>query len=211
MKNAISIDKLLKKKFIEIPLTGRFRELLGRPEASGTWFIKGDSGHGKTTFILQLIKVLSMFGKVLYNSLEEGARLSMQEAVKEQNFSKDEKKAINFLHREPIDVMRARLKKSRGIKFVVIDSIQYAFMTLREYKEMQEENPKVLFIINSHVEGKKAVGALARRIEYDADQKIDVEGFKAFSRSRASRGIITKPYTIWQKGADNYWNDLKIQ
>lgn len=209
LKNAISIDKLLKKKFVEIPLTGRFRELIGKPEASGTWFIKGDSGNGKTTFILQLIKVLSVFGKVLYNSLEEGARLSMQEAVKEQIFTEAEKKRINFLHREPIVDLRTRLKTNRA-KFVVIDSIQYAFMTLKDYKDMQAENPKVVFIINSHVDGKKAVGSLAKRIEYDADVKINVEGFKAFSRSRASRGLITKPYTIWQEGADNYWNDLKL-
>lgn len=210
LRKAISVDTLLNTKFIEIPLTGRWKDLIGRPEQSGTWFLKGPSGHGKTTFMLQLVKELTKYGKVLYNSLEEGARLSMQEAVKDQNLSTFEAKRINFLHREPIDLMRKRLQRSRGIHFVVIDSIQYAFMTLKEYKELQAENPKKVFIINSHVEGKKAVGALARTIEYDADVKIDVEGFKAFSRSRGSRGKITKPYTIWEEGAQHYWNDIKI-
>lgn len=209
-KRAISVDELLNTKFIEIPLTGRFRELLGRPEQGGTWFLKGQSGHGKTTFMLQLVKELSKFGKILYNSLEEGARKSMQDAVREQNLSKDEAKKINFLHREPIDEMRARLKRSRGIRFCVIDSIQYAFMTAKEYKEMQAENPKIVFIINSHVLGKHAVGNLAKSIEYDADQKITVEGFKAFSKSRSSRGKLTTPYIIWHEGAEDYWNDLKL-
>ena len=210
LRKAISVDQLLNTKFIEIPLTGRFRELLGRPEEGGTIFIKGKSGHGKTTFILQLCKEFSKFGKVLYNSLEEGARKSMQEAVLEQNLTKDEAKRINFLHREPMPEMRRRLKKSRGLRFVIIDSVQYAFMTAKDYKEMQAENPKIKFIINSHILGKNAVGSLARYIEYDADQKIDVEGFKAFSRSRASRGKLTTPYVIWHEGADNYWNDLKL-
>ncbi|QQV91541.1 ATP-dependent serine protease [Winogradskyella phage Peternella_1] len=210
LKKAISVDTLLNTKFIEIPLTGRFRELIGRPEQSGTWFLKGPSGHGKTTFMLQLVTELTKYGKVLYNSLEEGARLSMQQAVKEQNLTTAQAKQVNFLHRENLDVMRDRLQRSRGIRFVVIDSIQYAFITLKEYKAMQAENPKKVFIINSHVEGKKATGALARTIEYDADIKIDVEGFKAFSRSRASRGKLTTPYVIWQEGADNYWNDLKL-
>ncbi|MBV7268405.1 hypothetical protein [Winogradskyella luteola] len=210
LKKAISVDQLLKTKFIEIPLTGRFRELLGRPEQGGTWFIKGKSGQGKTTLILQLIKELSKFGKVYYNSLEEGARLSMQDAVKEQNLTESEKKNINFLHREPIEDMRVRLKRSRGVRFCVIDSIQYAFMSLQNYKALQSENPLIVFIINSHVQGKNPVGSLARHIEYDADIKIDVEGFKAFSKSRASRGKLTKPYVIWHQGAEDYWNDLKL-
>lgn len=210
LKKAVSIDELLKKKFIEIPLTGRFRDLLGRPEASGTWFIKGQSGHGKTTFMLQLITELTKFGKIIYNSLEEGARLSMQEAFKEQNLTKAQRNKIKLLHRESMDDMRERLQRSRGIRFVVIDSIQYTFMSLKEYKEMQAENPNIVFIINSHVKGKYAIGSLAHAIEYDADQKIDIEGFKAFSRSRGSRGKITKPYTIWEEGAQNYWNDLKL-
>jgi len=210
LKKAVSVDELLKKKFIEIPLTGRFRELMGKPEANGTWFLKGKSGHGKTTFMLQLIKELTKYGKVIYNSLEEGARKSMQDAFLELNLDKATSNRIKLLHREPIDHMRIRLQKSRGIKFCVIDSIQYAFMTLQDYKDMQAENPKIVFIINSHVKGKNAVGALAERIEYDADIKLDVEGFKVFSRSRASRGTITKPYTIWDEGAQKYWNDIKL-
>lgn len=210
LKKAVSIDELLRKKFVEIPLTGRFGDLLGRPEASGTWFIKGPSGEGKTTFILQLIKELTNFGKVIYNSLEEGARLSMQEAFKEQHLTRCERNKILLLHREKMDDMRARLRKSRGVRFVVIDSIQYAFMSLKEYKEMQADNADKVFIINSHVKGKYAIGALAHAIEYDSDQKIDVDHFVAYCRSRGSRGKLTKPYVIWEEGAQQYWNDLKL-
>ncbi|WP_435135790.1 hypothetical protein [Formosa sp. A9] len=210
LRKAVSVDELIKKKFIEIPLTGRFRELIGRPEANGTWFLKGKSGHGKTTFMLQLITELTKYGKVIYNSLEEGARKSMQDAFIDMNLPKATRNKIKLLHREPINEMRIRLQSSRGIRFCVIDSIQYAFMTLQDYKDMQAENPNIVFIINSHVKGKNAVGTLAERIEYDADVKIDVEGFKAFSRSRASRGTITTPYVIWEQGAQNYWDELKL-
>lgn len=210
LKKAVSVHELLSKKFTDIPLTGQFRELIGRPEANGTWFLKGPSGHGKTTFMLQLIVELSKHGKGIYNSLEEGARKSMQDAFASLNLDRNTRNRIRLLHREPIDQMRIRLQKSRGVQFVVIDSVQYAFMTLKEYKEMQAENPDKIFIINSHSDGKKAVGSLAKRIEYDADVKIDVEGFRAFSRSRGARGQITKPYTIWHEGAVKYWNDMNV-
>lgn len=210
INKAISIDQLLARKFTVIPLIGRWRELIGEPEDNGTWFIKGKSGHGKTTFLVQLISELTKYGKVLYNSLEEGARLSMQQVFKEQNLDKSTRSKIKMLHRMPIPALREKLQKSRGIKFCVIDSIQYAFMTTKEYKELQAENPKIVFIINSHQKGSLAKGQLAQDIEFDADVKIDVEGYRAKSRSRASRGIVTTPFVIWEEGAKNYWNNIQL-
>ena len=210
MKKAISVDQLLKKKFIEIPLTGRFRELIGAPEANGTWLIKGPSGHGKTTFLLALAKELTKAYDVIYNSLEEGARKSMQDAFREMQMDTCRKGSIKLLHRESMTDMVKRLQMRRSAQIVIVDSIQYTFMSLKEYKQMQQALPNKLLIFNAHQKGKYAKGALAEAVEFDADVKIDVEGFKAFSRSRASRGILTTPFTIWEEGAEKYWNDLKL-
>ena len=210
MAKAVSVDELLKKKFDRIPLIGRYRKLIGFPESNGTWFIKGASGHGKTSFLMGLCKELTKYGKVAYNTLEEGARASMQDAIIDFQMDQCPKGSFKILNREPIPEMIARLKKKQSPDFVVIDSIQYTFMTLKDYKDMQKALPKKLFIINSHKEGKQAVGALAKRIEFDADVKLDVEGFIAKSKSRASRGIITEPFIIWEAGAEAYWNDIKI-
>ena len=38
----------------------------------------GKSGNGKTSFVLQLCKELTRYGKVAYDSLEEGSSLTMQ-------------------------------------------------------------------------------------------------------------------------------------
>ena len=114
MKRAISVEHLLAKKFTEIPLTGRFRELIGIPEATGTWFIKGESGHGKTSFLMQLSKELSKFGDVLYNSLEEGARKSMQDAVKSEQMYLLRKGSFQLLHKEPMPELITRLKRKRS-------------------------------------------------------------------------------------------------
>lgn len=208
-KRAISVEELLKTKFIEIPLTGRFRELIGTPEASGTWMIKGDSGNGKTSFVLQLIKELTKYEKVAYNSLEEGARKSMQVAFREMHMDKLPKGRLILLHREPMKEMIVRLQKRQAARIAIIDSIQYTFMTKQDYKAMQAALPNTLLIFISHVEGKKAAGALAKSVWYDADVKIDIEGFKASPHtSRTARGLKLKPFIIWEEGAQEYWNDL---
>lgn len=210
-KRGISVEELLKTKFSIIPLTGRFRELIGEPEATGTWVIKGDSGNGKTSFVLQLIKELVKYEKVAYNSLEEGARKSMQVAFQEMNMDKLPKKRLILLHREPMPQMLLRLQQKAAPRIGIIDSIQYTFMTKQDYKAMQAALPKTLLIFISHIEGKNAAGALAKSVWYDADVKIDVEGFVAKPHtSRTARGIKLKPFVIWEEGAQEYWNDLKL-
>ena len=60
---------------------GDWKEAFGQPERGGVWFVWGKSGNGKTSFVLQLCKELTRFGKVAYDSLEEGASLTMQNAL----------------------------------------------------------------------------------------------------------------------------------
>ena len=209
-KRAISVEELLKTKFIKIPLTGRFRELIGEPEASGTWMIKGDSANGKTSFVLQLVKELVKYEKVEYNSLEEGMRASMQDAFKSMHMDKLPKGRLKLLHRVPMPDFIARLQKKGAARIAIIDSIQYTFLSKQEYKAMQAALPNTLLIFISHIEGKHPAGALAKSVWYDADVKIDVEGFIAKAKSRAGRGIKLKPFVIWEEGAQDYWNDLKL-
>ena len=59
---------------------GEWAEAFGEPERNGVWFIWGRSGSGKTTFVLQLCKELARFGRVAYDSLEEGTSLTMKNA-----------------------------------------------------------------------------------------------------------------------------------
>lgn len=208
-KKAISVEELLKTKFKTIPITGRFRELIGTPEASGTWLVKGDSANGKTSFLLQLVKELVKYEKVAYNSLEEGARKSMQDAFRAMQMDQLPKGSLTLLHREPMQEMITRLQKKRAPRIVIIDSIQYTFMSKQDYKTMQEALPSTLLIFVSHIEGKYPAGALGKAVWYDADVKINIEGFIATAKSRVARNIKQKPYIIWDKGAEQYWSDIK--
>lgn len=204
VRRAISVDEILKRKFIEMPFEDVFKASFGVPERSGVWLIWGNSGNGKTRFSMQLAKYLTQFGKVAYNTLEEGARKSMQRAVIDTNMREVARRFI-ILNREPIEELKERLRKRKSPDIIIIDSYQYTGLTKREYIELKEEFGNKLFIFISHAEGKHPEGRSAKFVRYDADIKIRVEGYKAIPVSRYGGG---EPFTIWKEGAAEYWNEL---
>jgi hypothetical protein len=208
MSRAISISQLMAKKFKRIPFLGQWMKSLGNPEPNGSWIVWGESGHGKTTFLLMLAKELTKYGKVAYDTLEEGARLSMQEALRTTEIDTDPSvtKKMIILNRESITELKERLKKKKHPIFVFIDSLQYANLTKVSYMKLLEEHSDVLFIFISHAEGKQPLGNFAKAVRYHSDIKIRVEGYKAFITSRVGGG---EPFTIWEEGAKNYWLDIK--
>lgn len=80
MSRAISNKNVLAARFDTADFDGPFLASFGRPELRGVWIIWGGSGSGKTTFTLQLCKYLTKFGRVAYDSLEQGLSLSLQRA-----------------------------------------------------------------------------------------------------------------------------------
>ena len=201
LKRAISVSELLGRTFKVMKFTGLWLATFGSPELSGVWIFWGESGNGKTRLILQLAKYLTNFGKVLYNTLEEGARLSMQTAVRESNMN-GLKGKFKILNRESISDLKQRLRRRKSARIIIIDSIQYADLNKRAYKQLKEEFPEKLFIFISHAEGKSPEGRTAKFVRYDADIKGRVEGYKLFVTSRFGGGA---DYIIWNKGAKEYW------
>lgn len=204
LKRAKSARELQDVSFKTWPFTGEWKEFLGEPETSGGWIIWGGSFNGKTRFVLSLCNYLTNFEKVLYNSLEEGWCIDTQLAVKDAGLDRVGSKFL-FLHKEPIEDLIIRLKKHKSPNVVVIDSLQYADMNLKAWKDLRATFPKKLFIIISHAEGKEPEGRVAGKIRFDCAKKIRVEGFRAFSQVRG-KGYAHKD--IWPEEAAKYWNEL---
>jgi len=204
---AISAKQLMRRKFPVIPWTGKWEAAFGRPEANGSWIIWGNSGNGKTRFSLMLAEELAKYGRVAYNTLEEGARLSFQRAIAEGGYELPTGRFV-ILDREPIEELAVRLRGRKAPDFVFIDSIQYSFLNRRRYFELRKEFPDTLFIWISHASGRDPDGDLAKKVRYDADVKIWIEGYKAFVTSRYGGG---EPITIWREGADRYWSRIHEQ
>lgn len=204
MKRAISVTQLIQTKKKTLELSREFAAVFGSPEYRGVWFIAGNTGNGKTRFLLQLIKELSRFDKVVMNSLEEADSLTIKEAFIREQMQEVARRVI-LVPAEPIDEFSHRLSLKKSPKIAVIDSVQYVDFNFKEYLEFKKEHRDKLIIFTSQVEGKLPIGRTAQRIRYDADLKIWVEGYRAFSLGRY-RG--PEPfYTIWAEGANNYWGD----
>ncbi|TLP81387.1 hypothetical protein [Maribacter sp. ACAM166] len=205
---AISPKKMNAKAVEIIPLAQNFKKLIGSPECRGSWLVWGDSGNGKSTFLMQTAKELAKYLKVDYNSLEEQDRGSMQALMAENRMEDCKKSHFMLLNGWQLPELRARLDKPRSAKVIIIDSVQYFTITITQYKQLLADYPTKLFIFNSHADGKYPKGALADKIRYDSDVKIRVQGFKAMSGSRMSRGKVTDDYIIWDEGANNYWKNI---
>jgi hypothetical protein len=198
LTRALSVSDVLKIKRETYSFEGAWAEAFGEPERNGVWFVWGQSGNGKTSFVLQLCKELCRFGRVAYDSLEEGLSLTMKNAFIKMGML-DVARRLVLLDRENIEQLDARLSKRKSPDIVVIDSFQYTQMSFKEYQAFKERHRNKLLIFISQAEGSKPLGRTAVSVMYDASLKIWVEGYRATSKGRyfGSKGY----YTIWDERA----------
>ena len=201
MARAYSIQQILDKKHKTLEWSKPWSDAYGFPESTGIWFVWGNSGNGKSGFVMQLVRELAKTKRVLINELEEGNRLTFQETVKRTDIASVKKNVL--VTNERFDDLNIRLQKHKSPEVVIINSIQYFgvdFPKFLKYKELYGESK--LTIINSHAEGKRPIGRTAFNIKHDADLKLWVEGFRAISNGRYNPGCY---YTINEEMASTYW------
>ena len=204
VKRAMSVDDILKYRPKSMAFDGRWEASFGKPEMTGCWLVWGGSGNGKTRFTLQLCKYLTRFGKVAYNSIEEGLSLSFQRAVEEERMCEVNGKFI-LLDKEPIDELIKRLELRKSQDIIVIDSLQYSGLNKDTAKKFVDRFPKKLFIFVSHAEGKSPAGRTAMAVKYHANQKLYVEGYRVPAPISRFNDKFPQPFVIWEEGAERYW------
>lgn len=207
LRRALSVNDVMRMKRETYTFDGAWAEAFGQPEKNGVWFVWGNSGNGKTSFMLQLCKELSKFGRIAYDSLEEGASLTMKNAFITAGMQEVARKFV-LLDRENMEQLDARLGKRKSPDIVVIDSWQYTHMSFTEYEAFKERHADKLLIFVSQADGNKPAGRTAVSVMYDAALKIWVSGFRAQSKGRyfGNKGY----YTIWEERAKAYWGEENI-
>lgn len=202
MERAITGSEILKIKYDSIELSGIWKDCVGTMIRHGVVFIWGNSGNGKSTAALSLCKDLTRFGKVLYVPLEEGYSLSLQNGIKRAGLAECGSR-FQILRKTTLAELDERLSRPKSPEFIAIDSFQYLNVSYREYMEFKKRHKNKMLIFISHADGKRASGRAARKVEYDADLKLWVEGHTAFSKGRfigeSGKAIV------WTEGAEKYW------
>ncbi len=203
-RRALSVSEVLRMKKKVIPLTGAWYEAFGTPEYYGVWFVWGNSGNGKSSFVMELCAELCKFGKVIFDSLEEGTGLSLQNTLRRLNMIETNGR-LQLLDCEPIEELSERLLERKSADFVIVDSFQYTQMTYKAYLKLKERHRNKLLIFISQADGNSPSGRSAKSVMYDASLKIWVEGYRAFSKGRFFGDV--GHYTIWPEGASTYWGE----
>lgn len=208
MKKAISNYNVAKARFEEMPFDGEWLASFGCPAPAGCWLIYGGSGSGKTTFGLQAAKYLSRFGRVAYNSLEQGWSKSLQGAWEREGMIECGKN-VELEDRLDFADMNIKLLKRNARKIWIIDSINYwdGQCRIEDIKRMLEKHGDKLFVFIAHESGTRPKGSIAQRLYYHADVKARARGYRLTeinSRFSDTRGGGAD-FTIWREGADNYW------
>ena len=200
MARAYSPTEILAKKYKLLDWGKEWKEAFGNPEASGVWFVWGNTSNGKSAFFMQLVKELAKLNKVYINDLEEGTSLTMQQNLLRSDIESVKKNIL--IGSENMEEMALRLSKRKSARFVIVNSFQYTGLSISAYRKLKEANKDKLIIFISHAKGKQPVGRTADSVKFDASLKIWVEGFRAISNGRYNPGGT---YTIWSEGANKYW------
>ena len=197
MGRTLSAKQVLTLKRRTIRPGGIWADCVGEIDRTGVVFFWGNSGNGKTSFVMQLCKELCKYDRVAFNSLEEGTCLTVQNNLRRFGMAEVSRR-LAFI-KEDIPALKERLARHKSFNIVVIDSIQYTQMNYRDYILLKEAFPDKLFIFISHARGKNPKGDAATSVMYDADLKIYIEGYVAFSKGRYIGD--TGRYVIWEEGA----------
>ncbi len=205
MGNTISVHTLLGKKYPVYGFDSDLIEMIGEAEIGFKMLIWGASGQGKSTFAALLLKSLSKYGKVYYNSIEQGEGKSIQDLATHTGLGECDKGKFMFGDRDDFEQMMRKLKTNNS-KFVVIDSLQYINLTVVQYKRMITAFPKKAFIIISwEGAGGNPKGEYAKSIRYMVDIKSYVKAGEVFTNSRFA---ATQPWKI--PGLYDKFNKVKI-
>ena len=167
----IQLNELKTLKFETLSFNTLYSELIGFPEANFFAIIHGESGNGKSTWTIKFAEYLSNnFGKVLYNSSEEGISKSLQNKANSINSD-----YLHFGNYKDYASIQAEMDKGK-YRFIVLDSINDMKLTPEDLSRLRAQFYKCGFIgiLQSTKDGKfKGSNEFA----HDSDIKIKLDNY----------------------------------
>lgn len=197
MGRTISVKELLSKTYETYEFNELWTRTLGVPEKNFRMLVWGDPKNGKTTFCIQLAKYLTNFGKVYYNSTEQGEGKSLADVMRLCGADDVPSGKLMIGDRDTFAEMREKLRKRNSPRFIFIDSLQYMYLTQEQYKQLVKEFPRKAFIIISWSgAGGNPKGEHGKAIRYMVDITVTVKDGVATAQSRFGP---TEPYVVFEK------------
>ena len=159
MAQAYTPKQILNKKFKLLSFDGQWKDFVGCHDRAFSAIVWGGSSSGKSSLAMQWARYLTQFGKVAYNSLEEGVSHTVQMNM-ERNYMDGVEGKFLLLDNEPLPELIERMSKHKSPDFLIIDSVQYLRVDKEDYKKLKrlmKERNKALILI-SQATGKEPKG-----------------------------------------------------
>jgi predicted ATP-dependent serine protease len=186
----LSVDNLYSIKHDLFPFTGEWADILGEQPTRGVWCVQGKEKHGKTAFVLSLVKYLASFKRVLYVSAEEGTGALFVKTTQRAGITRADK--VGFLPYVPIEDLNGTLKKRYSAEVVVIDNVTIYEDEFQRggLKAFLRENPNKLIIFINHEERKEPATSAGRMTKKLANVIVRVDGLIATVGGRCPGGRV---------------------
>ncbi len=137
----MTVEEARNLKFNPVPLTGKWKELIGEFCTPTQFFVHGLGGSGKTTFVLLFTQYLASLGyKILYVAGEQYGSPTFTKLLNEKNIAAGE----NFQIVNKIDLLNPA-----QFDFVVLDSKDHLALDIEDFLKLTQKYPHQSFIVLS--------------------------------------------------------------
>lgn len=214
MPKTFTLSQLERKRYDQLKLSDHFTPHLGCPTRNFSLSITGESGNGKTSYTMQLVKdiILNENGRLLYVSSEEGDDATFQAAAKRADLFSLNPKKFKGITQCGYNDIRDEINANKGEKyrFLILDSIDSIGMTYNQWATLRDENRDLAIIAISWMDKGLPKSQYAKDIFYMSNIKIIVENYVAVVRSCRYEGGGAD-FVIWEAGARKFGRKGTLQ
>jgi predicted ATP-dependent serine protease len=181
-REIFNIKTIREKKFHRLELISEYAELMGIPEKKFISIFYGESGSGKSVYVLRFANYFAKnFGKVLYNSHEEKVNQTIQDRINNFNIDAQRLWVANGISFERM----CEYIEKNYYRLIIIDSVKYMNFTIDQLKELRERFAKrqlsVIMVDFGDSKGKPASG---KDLIHASDVKMYFKNGRVHSTSR---------------------------
>lgn len=135
----VSAEDMGNMTFEKLNFSNHYKTIFGTPATNFDMCIDGSPGCGKTVFLLQFANYLADYhGLTLFISTEEFGSATLIDKIKRFGINS---KNLRFAKKVPA------IDELKNYKFVFIDSINHAKITIEQYQQMREKAPNTSFVL----------------------------------------------------------------
>ena len=196
MPRTLGVHYIMNKVYKSLQLQGCWLDTFGAISDPFTMLVYGHPKNGNTTFMMMFAKYLTRFGKVFYNSIEEGDSKTIQDALIRCRMDELEEGKFMLGDRYFYTDLMEKLAKPNSGRFVFIDSRDFINLTCQQFKKLKATFKHKSFIIICWETAGKPSGKFAKDIEFIVDVVVHVSNFKAHPRSRFGGN---QDFIIWDR------------